>query len=95
MLIKLDRYFKKLKNDLNKIKRYYHNKRIEKIGHLFNKFNEEDYYEPIKTGYAFDGGYIEYKSREDKDNNLSLEEYLNIIRSYLRDIIDNHKTHGE
>ena len=95
MLIKLDRYFKKLKNDLNKIKRYYHNKRIEEIGHLFNKFNEEDYYEPIKTGYAFDGGYIEYKSREDKDNNLSLEEYLNIIRSYLRDIIDNHKTHGE
>ena len=50
---------------------------------------------PIKTKNAFNDNYIEYKSRGDKDNNLSLEEYLNIIRPYLRDMINNHKTLSE
>ena len=48
--------------------------------------------EPIKTKHAFDDGYIEYG---DKDNNLSLVEYLNTIRPYLRGMIDNHKAHSE
>ena len=38
---------------------------------------------------------MEYESRGDKYINLWLEEYLNIIRPYLRDMIDNHKAHGE
>ena len=38
---------------------------------------------------------MEYESRGDKDNNLSLEQYLHIIRSYLRDMIDNYKAHSE
>ena len=38
---------------------------------------------------------MEYENRGDKDRNLSLEDYLNIIRPYLRDMIDNHKAHGE
>ena len=38
---------------------------------------------------------MEYENRGDKDRNLSLKNYLNIIRPYLRDIIDNHKVHGE
>ena len=59
-----------------------------------NKINE-DYYKPIKTKDAFNDNYIEYESRGDKDKNLSLEDYLNIIRPYLRDMIDNHKTHSE
>ena len=29
------------------------------------------------------------------NDNLSLDEYLNIIRPYLRDVIDNHKAHSE
>ena len=62
---------------------------------LFNKISEEDCYMPIKTKHAFDDDHIEYESRGDKDNNLSLEEYLNIIRPYLRDIINNHKTLSE
>ena len=49
----------------------------------------------IKIKSAFDGSYIEYESRGDNDDNLSLEEYLNIIRLYLRDMINNHKAHGE
>ena len=31
----------------------------------------------------------------DKDKNLSPEDYLDTIRPYLRDMIDNHKVHGE
>ena len=27
--------------------------------------------------------------------NLSLEDYLNIIKPFLRDMINNHKAHGE
>ena len=38
---------------------------------------------------------MEYESRGDKDRNLSLEDYLNIIRPFLKDMINNHKTHGE
>ena len=38
---------------------------------------------------------MEYESRGGKDNNLSLEQYLNIIRPYFRDMIDNHKAHSE
>ena len=93
---------KDLKENLNKLKRHRYNiidnidyKGIREIENLFNKINEEDYYEPIKTKLAFDDDYIEYESRRDKDNNLSLVEYLNIIRLFLRDMIDNHKTHSE
>ena len=38
---------------------------------------------------------MEYESIGDKDRNLLLEDYLNIIRPYLRDIINNHKAYGE
>ena len=54
-------------------------------------FNE-DYYKPIKTKDAFSNNYIEYKSRGGKYKNLSLEDYLDIIRAYLRNMINNHKT---
>ena len=49
----------------------------------------------MKTKHAFNDDYIQYESRGDKDNNLMLAEYLKIIRPYLRDMIDNHKTHSE
>ena len=32
-----------------------------------------------------------YESRDDKDNKLALYEYFDIIRPYLKDLIDNHK----
>ena len=38
---------------------------------------------------------MEYESKGDKDKNLSPKHYLDIIRPYLRGMIDNHKTHGE
>ena len=101
-LQKTEEYIRKLKEDLSKFGRHQCNdnddleyKGIKEIKNLFNKINEKDYYEPIKTKHAFDDGYIEYESRGDKDNNLSLVEYIDIIRPYLRDMIDNHKAHSE
>ena len=88
----------KLKEELEKIKRnsiidditY---KGIKEIESLFNEISEEDYYKPVKFKHAFNDCYIEYESRGDKDNNSSIDEYLNIIRPYLKDMIDNHKAH--
>ena len=38
---------------------------------------------------------MEYESKGYKDKILSIKEYLNIIRPYLSDIINDHKTQGE
>ena len=94
VLKNIGKYFKKLKEDLNKIKTYQYNI-TRNIDYLFNEIPKEEYYEPIEIKSAFDGNYIKYESRGDNDDNLSLEEYLNIIRPYLGDMIDNHKAHGE
>ena len=94
VLKNIERYFKKLQKDLNKIEIYQYNITSDK-SHLFNEITKEDCYEPIKIKSAFDGSYIQYESRGDNDDNLSLEEYLNIIRPHLRDMINNHKAQGE
>ena len=53
----------------------------------------KDYYKPIKTNKkkANSGNYIQYKSNGDKEKNLLLKEYLNMIKSYSSDIINDHK----
>ena len=55
---------------------------------------DEDYYKPIVAKSAFGGNYIQYESNGDKGKNLSIKKYLNIIKPYLIDIINEHKTHG-
>ena len=44
---------------------------------------------------AFDGSYVLYESKGDKDARLSIDEYFDIIRPYLKDMIDDHKSKGE
>ena len=39
--------------------------------------------------------YIEYTIRGDRCENLSLENYLDIIRPYLTDLINDHKPTAE
>ena len=61
----------------------------------------KDYYKPIKTVSNFDkndnnnNNNIEYERKGDKDKTLTIIEYLNMIRPYLGDIINDHKIHGE
>ena len=53
---------------------------IRDIGNLFNEvaLNKvgKGYYKPTKTKSAFNGNYIEYESKGDKDKNLSLKNIL-------------------
>ena len=68
-------------------------RKVGSIRKLFQQF-DRDYYKPIKTDAGFAGrknNYIEYKSKGDRYENLSSKEYLDVIRPYLRDLINNHK----
>ena len=67
------------------------------LGNLFNEisFNrsiDEDYCKPIRFKSAFTGNFIEYESKGDKNKNLSPKKYLDMIRPYRSDIINDHKT---
>ena len=91
---------KKIVKNLFKPKKYHDYDDIEYRGirdikNLFYLSIDEDYYKPIKTNDAFNSNYIEYESKGDKNKTLSIKEYLNMIRPYLRDIINDQKTQGE
>ena len=67
-----------------------------KIGSIRTLLKELDkyYYKSTKTDSDFaerNDNYIEYTSKADRYKNLSPKEYLNVIRPYLRDLIDEHK----
>ena len=67
---------------------------IRDIRKLFSEV-DQNYYNPIRTKSAFNGNYIEYESKGDKDKNSSPKKYLDIIIPYLSDMINNHKTRRE
>ena len=67
---------------------------IRDIRKLFSEV-DQNYYNPIRTKSAFNGNYIEYESKGDKDKNSSPKKYLDIIIPYLSDLINNHKTRRE
>ena len=62
---------------------------IENVQDLF----KISIYKPtiVKSGY--NNNYIEYRSEGDKL--LTIEEYLNLIEPYLRELINDHKNKGE
>ena len=94
VLKNIDSYLKNFNKDLDKLQKYQYNITYG-TDYLFNELNEEDYYKPTEVKSAFDGSYILYESKGDKDNKLALYEYFDIIRPYLKDMIDNHKARGE
>ena len=55
----------------------------------------DDYYKPVRTNNAISGNYIEYESVGVKDKKLTIKEYRDMIRSYLSDITNYHKTQGQ
>ena len=77
----------------SKIKRDRKIEEIEKI--LYELKEEEDYYKPVRTGNAFSSNYIEYKSNGDKSKTLSIRDYLDEIKPYVSDIINDHETKCE
>ena len=86
-----------LKKSILKLNKYHDYDDIEykgigDIGNLFDEFDEDYYFEPIKTKSSFNRNYIKYECRGDKNKNLSVKEYLYMIIPYLRDRINTHKT---
>ena len=96
----IERNLTELEKNLSKTKKCYHYDDIEYRGiknvrDLFDLSIDEDCYKPIMTKSAFDDSYIQYENRGgDKGKNLSRKKYLNIIRPYLSNIINDHKTRG-
>ena len=94
-----EKNFTELEENLSKTKKYYDHDDIEYRGtrnvkDLFDLSIDEDYYKPIIAKGAFNSSYIQYESKGDKGKNLSIKKYSNMIKPYLNDIINDHKTHG-
>ena len=70
-------------------------KGIRDVKDLFDFLIDEDYHKPIITNSAFNNNYIQFKSKGNKDKMLTINENLDMIRPYLSDIINDHKTKGE
>ena len=89
-----------LERNLSKTKKYYdyddaEYRGIKDVKDLLDLSIDEDYYKSIITKGSFNNNYIQYESRRDKDKILTVDEYLDIIRPYLVDIINDHKIQSE
>ena len=96
-LKEIERNLTELEENLSKTKKYYDYDYIEYRGiinvrDLFDLPIDEDYYKPIIARGAFNSSYIQCESKRSKGKNLSIKEYLNMIKPYLSDIINDHKT---
>ena len=96
----IERHLLELEGNLFKPKKYYdYNdtgyKGIKNVKDLFDLPTDEDYYKPIIINGAFNNSYIQYESKGNKYKILTPNEYLDMIRPYLSDIINNHKTRCE
>ena len=94
--LKIEKKLKKIEKNLSKLKKYHdyndtEYKGIRDIKNLFYLSIDEYYYKPIKPMMVLIAT-IEHESKRDKNITLSIKEYLNMIRPYLRDIINDHKT---
>ena len=94
---KLNEIEKGLKSEKEQDRRQ-HTEELKVFKNYLEESREEikkNCYRPKRTKDAFNDNYIEYESKGDKNKNLSPEDYLDIIKPFLRDMINNHKTHGE
>ena len=58
---------------------------------LLDKISEEDYFKSIFVKSSFNDNYKHYESRGDKEKILSVKQYLNKIKPYLYDLINDHR----
>ena len=86
-IIKDIRNLFRLEKETNAIK----DRILRDIKNLFEHEEEENYYKPVRVSNFWRNNYIEYESNGDRNKTLPVEEYLNKIRPYLKDIINNPK----
>ena len=96
---------KQRKISSNKISNYLNE--LDKIILSLDKYNDDDDYDienlfkiPINKDYkpkliksGFNNNYLEYRS--EGNNLLSFEEYLDLIKPYLKELINDHRNKGE
>ena len=58
---------------------------IRDIKNLF-ELEKKGYHKPVREGNFSSSSYIEYQSNGDRNKTLLIEEYLNKVRPYLKDI---------
>ena len=78
--------------------KYYHDDNFEfrgirNIQDLFKLPIDEDYYKPTLVKSGYNNNYIQYESEGDKI--LTVKEYLDLIESYLADMINDYKSKDE
>ena len=89
---KIEKNLLELEESLSKLDAEY--KGVRDMGNLFSLSIDEDYHKPRKIFNGFDNknNYTEYESKGNKDKNLSPKKYLDMIRPYLSDIVNDHET---
>ena len=60
------------------------------IRNLFDH-EEKNCYKPARVSNFWSNNYVEYESKGDRNKTLSVNEYLNRIRTYSKDTINNLK----
>ena len=63
---------------------FYQKKNILYWQPLF-EHEEEDNYKPVRLGNFWSSTYVEYENNSDRNKTLSIEDYLNKSRPYLKD----------
>ena len=66
---------------------------VKNVRDLFKLSVNEDYYKPKLTKSGYDNNYTQYESKGDRI--LSIQEYLALIKKYLRELINQYKNEGE
>ena len=84
-IIKNIRNLFKLKKENNTIK----DRIIRDIRTLFEQQEEKDCYKWTRVGNIRNKNSIKYKISSDRNKNLSVKEYLDKVKPYLRNIIIN------
>ena len=63
---------------------------LRDIRNVFQQ-EEQNYYKSVRVSNVWSNNYIEYEINGHINKTLSVEEYLDKIRPYLKDIINNLK----
>ena len=74
------------------------NRTLRDIANRFEHEEEENYYKLVRGSNFWSNNHTEYESNDDRNKTLSVEEYLNKTKPYLKDInnlkkSDTWKTH--
>ena len=95
---KTNKYLDELDKKILKLEKYhdyddYEYKGIKHIKDLFKLSIDKDHYKPLLLKSGYNNNFVQYRSKGDKI--LSIQEYVALIKKYLRKLINQYKKVGE